>query len=226
MRAWIIRAGDDGRAVDRFVDEGVIGLGYDVVGDLERLDRWSIERALDDAGASTVDVHASMLISFLHEIVRGDVVVMPDSNRGEVVIGVIDGGYQHASWLPDDQHRHRRQVRWIARHPRADLPQVLADAGRQRAVLRRVDSPQVADHLAQVTAGELGRPADQATPERAPRAASPRRTSASGSTRTRRPPAAPRPRAAVVPTRRCDGCMQTKPVTQFDGDDPWCRDCA
>jgi hypothetical protein len=226
MRAWIIRAGSDGRSVDRFVDEGIIALDYDAIDDLTRLDRWSIERRLEDVDLRPADVHADLLISFLHEVVRGDVVVMADTARSEVVIGVVDGGYEHAAWLPEGQHRHRRRVDWLARHPRADLPSILADVSRQRVAMRRVDSPQIDDHLAAVRAGTIGRPADQRTAPRPARASS---TGSVSRTRTtarapRRAPT-PRPGPATVATRRCDGCFQTKPVTQFDGDGPWCRDC-
>lgn len=227
MRAWIVRAGDGGSHADEFVDGGFIGLPYDAVGDLRRLDRWAIERDLEAVGMTPVDAHATVLISFLHEVLSGDLVVMPDPGHGDVVIGVIDGPYQYAPGRSDDDHPHRRNVAWVARHGRADLPVVLADAARQRAPLRRVDSPSIDEHLARLRAGELGRPADQRS---APR---PERSAAGGgepSARAPRAPRAPRPRAtpkkAEVATRRCEACFQTKPVTQFDGDEPYCRDCA
>ncbi|HRW36447.1 MAG: hypothetical protein KDB04_13390 [Acidimicrobiales bacterium] len=229
MRAWIIRAGEGGAHVDEFVDQGIVALGYDAVDDLRRMDRWDIERALERVGISPPDAHATILISFLHEVLSGDLVVMPDSSRGEVVVGVVDGPYDFVPGRDEDDHPHRRKVEWLARHPRTDLPTVLADVQRQRVALRRVDSPSIDDHLARVRAGEVGRPADQRTAPRPPR--TPRATSSSA-------PRAPRsssgsssrarvtPRKAEVATRRCEACFQTKPVTQFDGDDPLCRDCA
>jgi hypothetical protein len=224
MRAWVIRGGEGGGSVDEFVDLGIIGLGYDGVEDLRRLDRWTIERRLEDVGMSTVDAHADVLISFLHEVLSGDVVVMPDPSRGEVVIGVVDGPYDHATHLGPDQHRHRRRVEWIARHPRTDLPTVLADVQRQRVALRRVDSPSIDEHLAQVRSGEIGRPADQRTAPRAARA--PRASAGPRAPRAPRPSRATAPKKPEMATRRCDGCYQTKPLTQFDPDEALCRDCA
>jgi hypothetical protein len=221
MRAWVIRGGEGGGSVDEFVDAGIIALGYDGVGDLRSLDRWTIERRLEDAGMSTIDAHADVLISFLHEVFSGDVVVMPDPSRGEVVVGVVDGPYDHATHLGPDQHRHRRRVEWIARHGRADLPPVLADVGRQRVPLRRVDSPSIDEHLARLRAGELGRPADQRTAPRVARA--PR---ASAGPRAPRASRAAAPKKPELATRRCEACFQSKPVSQFDGDETLCRDCA
>lgn len=228
MRAWIIRGGEGGRSVDAFVADGIIGLGYPEVGDVHRLDRWDLERTLEDAGYRPPDVHADTLVAFANAVVSGDPVVMPDPSRGEVVVGVVSGAYDCASYLAEDEHRHRRKVTWLARHAKADLPVVLSDVQRQRVPLRRVDSPSIEAYLASVRAGEIGRPADQTTAPRAPRAA---RTAGSssrsaGSSPSRRSSAPPAPRKAVVATRRCDGCFQTKPVTQFEADDPLCRDCA
>ncbi len=224
MRAWIIRGGDGGRFVDEFVDDGFVGPGYDAVGDLRRLDRWDIERSLERVGATTVDVHASVLLSFLHEVLTGDLVVLADTGRSEVVVGVIDGPYDYVPGRTDDDHPHRRKVRWIARHRWAELPPVLADGQRQRIALRRVDSPSIDEHLARLEAGEIGRPASQRGPVRAERSpGAPRAPRAPRSAAARSTPA--RPRKAEVSTRRCVVCFQTKPVTQFDGDSPSCRDC-
>jgi hypothetical protein len=226
MRAWIVRAGEGGAFVDSFVDEGIVGLPYEVVGDLRRLDRWAIERDLESVGMTPVDAHATMLISFLHEVLSGDAVVMPDPGRGEVVIGIVDGPYEYAPGRSDDDHPHRRKVRWIARHGRADLPTALADAARQRVALRRVDSSSIDEHVARLEAGTLGRPAAQRSAPRPARTAS----SSSGPRAPRARSSAARPRAtpikAEVATRRCEACFQTKPVSQFDDDEPYCRDCA
>ena len=199
MRAWIIRAGEGGAHVDEFVDQGVVALGYDAIDDLRRMDRWDIERALERVGISPPDAHATILISFLHEVLSGDLVVMPDSSRGEVVVGVVDGPYDFVPGRDEDDHPHRRKVEWLARHPRTDLPTVLADVQRQRVALRRVDSPSIDDHLARVRAGEVGRPADQRTAPRPPRTPPRARREASATPPGAAPrairgsPAAPRP---------------------------------
>lgn len=222
MRAWIIRGGEGGEAVDRFIDESIIGLGYGEVPDLEKVDRWDIKTALDNAGYSNPEAHADTLIAFLHEMVNGDGVFMSDPNHGDVVVGVIDGPYNCASYLETHEYRHRRKVRWIARHDRSALPVVLNDTARQRSVLRRVDSPSIRTHIDALESGALGRPATQRSAPRAPRVPG----SASGSASRPRRSSASSPKKPVIATRRCDGCYQTKPVTQFDGDETLCRDCA
>jgi hypothetical protein len=223
VRGWIIRGGEGNRLIDEFIDAGVVGVGYPSVPDARRVDRWDIERILEEDGSPAVDLHASMLIQFVHEIVVGDAVIMPDTPRGEVVVGVIDGPYEFHPELPPERDRHRRRVTWLGRHARSELPAVLQDLHRQRMALRRVDVAALGDHLERIRAGELGRPATQRTAPRAPRA--PR---AAGAPRAPRAPrsAPARPAKPEPAARRCEACFQTKALTLFDGDSTFCRDCA
>jgi hypothetical protein len=225
VRGWIIRGGEGNRLIDEFIDAGVIGLGYPSVPDARRVDRWDIERILEAEGSPAVDLHAAMLISFVHEVVVGDAVIMPDTPRGDVVIGVIAGPYEFHPEIDPHRHRHRRRVEWLGRHPRNELPAALHDLHRQRVTLRRVDVAALDEHLRRVRSGELGRPAADRRAPRAP--AGPRAPRSPRAPRASRASAAStRVAKAEIATRRCVGCFQTKPTSLFDGDDPLCRDCA
>ena len=220
VRVWVIRGGDHNRLVDDFVDRGEIGLVYPQVPNVRSVDRWEIDRRLEDTGMPNPDLHADVLLAFVHEVVTGDGVVLPDPGRGEVVVGVIDGPYDHRPDLEDDGS-HRRRVRWLGRHATKDLPEALHDVGRQREPFKRRDSAAFADHLDLVRAGRVGRPAAQIDKPRAPRA-----TSSTAGPRPRRASTTSSPRApakAEPAVRTCPSCFQHKPVALFDSH--ICRDC-
>ncbi|MFN8017411.1 MAG: hypothetical protein U0P45_04735 [Acidimicrobiales bacterium] len=224
MRVWVIRGGEQNRLVDDFVASGSVGLAYPEVPNVRTVDRWDIERRLEDTGTPNVDLHADILLAFVHEVVSGDAVVLPDPGRGEVVVGVFDGPYEHRPEVDEERGQHRRRVAWLGRHATKDLPEALQDVGRQRPALKRRDSAAFAEHLEQVRSGALGRPADQFERPRAPRApgSAPRRTSAPRAARASAPA---RPAKAEPAVRTCPSCFQQKPVALFD-EDGICRDCA
>ena len=223
VRVWVIRGGDGNRLVDDFVTSGSVGLVYPEVPNVRTVDRWDIERRIEATGASNVDVHADVLLAFVHEIVSGDAALLPDPTRGEVVVGTFDGPYEHRPDVADERGQHRRRVTWVGRHATKDLPEPLRDVGRQRPMLKRRDSATFAEHLDAVRSGRLGRPAeafDRPRAARAPSGASPRPRAAG----TARASAPARPAKAQPAVRTCPSCFQQKPAALFEDD--ICRDCA
>ena len=73
-------------------------------------------------GYATPGAAAKRFTRFVKEISIGDVILMPDTPRGEVVLGVVEGGYAFDREIDPEQYRHRRRVRWIGRHRLDDLP--------------------------------------------------------------------------------------------------------
>ncbi len=214
---WVIRGGEQNRLVDRFVDQGVIGMDYIQVPDAEILTRLEIRRFLADGlAANTLDAHESMLSAFVREIQVGDSVLVLDPQRGEVVVGTVTGGYAFHGDLPADDFRHRRTVDWLARHAVEDLPAAVQSVARQRPALQQHRDAEWAGYLAQVREQLIGRdPKDR--PARAA-VTSTRRASSTARASTPRTP------KAVVAQRTCPSCfLQTHP-DRFRGD--VCLDCA
>lgn len=213
-RVWVIRGGRDNRFVDCFLDDAVIGVGYFTIPDARSLGRQAIEALLRAEGTSAaVAWHAEMLVDFVHRMAPGDVVIMPDTPRGEVVIGEVAGGYEFHAELPSERYRHRRAMRWLGRHPHAYLPPGREDLYRQRPTLLELhDADDLVAHAERVRRGELGRPA---TERRGRQRAAPRSSTAAAAHERR------------VDERVCESCYQTLAASAFPGPgSPICRSCA
>lgn len=222
-RVWIVRAGDEGQLVDLFVDAGVIGLEYPDVPDGRRVDQYDVIERLKARGWTSPERRAEMFILFVHQVRPGHLVVLPDTARGDVVVGRVEGEYTYDSSIDLDECIHRRAVTWLGRHDRSELPPSARDLYRQRAVLTERTSPGLLEHLEKVEHGEVGRAPHELDAPRAPRAP--------------RPPAAPRaPRAPKAPpklkvpaattTRACTSCFLAKSPDLFLGGGDTCVDCA
>lgn len=216
---WVIHGGEQSQMVDRFVDGGVIALGYSQVPDAEILTRSEIRRFLAD-GRSTaaLDAAEEMFSAFVRELQVGDSVLLPDPHRGEVIVGTITSGYEFDGTEGSEALSHRRSVEWIARHPIGDLPAAVQGVARQKATLQQHRDAEWAGYLAQVRDHEIGRdPKDR--PARSAAVPATRRRAA-GTARA----ATPRTPKAVVAQRTCPSCfLQTHP-DRFRGD--VCVDCA
>lgn len=217
-RVWVIRGGEEHNLVDTLVAEGVIGLHYPDVTDGRTVDQYDVTERLKARGWTNPETRAELFQQFVHQVAAGHAVVMPDPSRREVVIGLVDGDYEFRYDLDPDDHRHRRPVRWLARHGTDLLPESHRDLTRQRAALAERTSPSLLAHVEAVERGERGRnPADTAAPPRA---------RAAGTTRRAAPRAAKAPPAPAPPsTKTCTECFLTKALDLFPGGGDVCRDC-
>jgi predicted Mrr-cat superfamily restriction endonuclease len=66
--------------------------------------------------------YASMLVRFVYEMQIGDVVVMPDSSAGEVIVGEVAGTYAHLRQPPVAGFDHSRRMKWRRRIVWRELP--------------------------------------------------------------------------------------------------------
>jgi len=216
---WVLRAGEDNRHADAFVDGGYAAVAFPELGDGRPLDRYQVTRTLERAEVPDPPGAAARFHMFVHTMAPGDAVVLLDANRKELVFGVVDGDYVYEAAAPPSQFRHRRPVRWVGRHDRESLPAQWHGFHKQRPVIARYDASTLDEHIDRVLAGEIGRPAGQRS---AVRVSSDGRGSRSSS-----PPrvrAAPKPKAPVKRLRTCPGCGFNLNETVFEGGDV-CRDC-
>jgi hypothetical protein len=156
-RVWFIRGGDKNRLVDDFVDDGFIGMGYYGVPDGRTLSEADLMARLRTDNVRTAGQRAARFRLFVDEMAPGDVVVMPDTPRGEMVIGEVVGEYEYLGDLSPDRYRHRRSVKWFGRHPHSYLPPGREDLYRERRPLRELDAPDFVRHAERVRRGEVGR---------------------------------------------------------------------
>ena len=100
-RHWVVRAGEENRLVDEFIDSGVTGVGYFTVPDGTDLTYTAVRRLLvAEATSEALDLHTSMFIEFVKEISIGHIILMPDTPRRDMVIGDVTGPYEFHADLP------------------------------------------------------------------------------------------------------------------------------
>lgn len=215
-RVWVIRGGEENDLVDAFVEGGYIAVEYPDVTDGRTVDTYDVTERLRARGWTVPEARAEMFEQFVHRIGIGDLVVLPDTPRREVVIGRVEGGYAFQSFLDPDSHRHRREVTWLGRHPVGLLPESSRDITRQRTTLTERSSAALLAHAEAVERGEVGRDARQLVPPTPARTArQPRTTSA----------ARPAAKVAAPTSRACASCFLVKSLDLFPGGGDVCVDC-
>ncbi|MFJ4947578.1 CBS domain-containing protein [Streptomyces sp. NPDC088760] len=118
MRAWVVRAGENGQREHAALEEGVLLAGWHELGDLTDLTtrediRAAVAAAYPEEGPYTVGNWTGQLYRFVHEIQPGDFVVLP-LKSWRVAVGRIRGGYEHDARATDGP-RHIRRVEWLVK---------------------------------------------------------------------------------------------------------------
>lgn len=127
MTLWVVKGGRSGEREERFLDESVVGIGWDEISDLSTFaTREDLKQAYRTEYPGSSDgkaaVHVGQLWAFGHTMQTGDLVVVPLKSRGQIAIGQIAGPYRHTSELGADM-RHVRPVKWH----RTDFPRTAFD---------------------------------------------------------------------------------------------------
>src|SRR5688572_2592665 len=127
-RLWGIHAGRSGEADELFLLNGLVGLGWEQVGDLAALsdDREAFKAAVAKAyphkKAGAIPNNAGQLFRLVHDMREGDLVVYPSKRDRKVHIGRVTGPYRHdLSHSPI--YPQRRPVEWLKEVPRAKFSQ-------------------------------------------------------------------------------------------------------
>lgn len=127
-RIWGIHAGRSGEADDLFLGKGLIGLGWEAIGDLSRLDasreafKAAVEKAYPNKKAGAIPNNAGQLYRLVHEMAVGDYVVYPSKRDRLVHIGRVTGPYRHET-STESIYPQRRPVEWLKAVPRSRFSQ-------------------------------------------------------------------------------------------------------
>jgi restriction system protein len=118
MRAWVVRAGENGERERAALEEGVLVVGWDrlTMGDLADAAtrdeiRGAVAAAYPDEGPYTIGNWTGQLYRFVHEIQPGDLVVLP-LKSWLVAVGRVTGDYEYRAEATDGM-RHVRRVEWL-----------------------------------------------------------------------------------------------------------------
>ena len=92
-KAWLARAGSDGRYEQLALDNELVAIGGGELGDLTALNREAVAKRIrseyPDAGKGKVSNWTGQLSAFLHGFQTGDLVVLPLKTRPMIAIGRI-----------------------------------------------------------------------------------------------------------------------------------------
>ena len=215
-----MRGGEENDLIDAFVEGGYIAVEYPDITDGRTVDTYDVTERLRARGWTVPEARAEMFEQFVHRIALGDLVVLPDTSRREVVVGRVDGAYAFHGFLDAESHRHRREVTWLGRHAVGLLPESSRDITRQRTLLTERSSAALLAHVESVERGEVGRDPHQLVapaPTRTPRQPRAPRTSTAKATKAAKP--------TPPSDRTCPGCYLQKAVGQFRDGSDLCIDC-
>lgn len=110
---WIYAPGDNARKWDEFYQDGVMGLGWDFLGNLEKYEnRSDVEKAIsehqNDDKRPTNDSKA--VWDFYQEVKSGDIVYAKAGVKRIIGKGVVTGDYYFDNRVSEYKHRHT--VKW------------------------------------------------------------------------------------------------------------------
>ena len=176
---WVLRAKpSDVPSVDKFLEGGLIGIGWPDIGSMEGMTDSEIEKAYEEAYSDNEElqrkpmkkaIHKGQLKDFARHMQVGDIVLVPDV--ATVHVGTIESPYYYVA--DDPVCPHRRRVRWLTGKtgiPRERLHQKLRDSMRsqltvfQPGLARDVGLALLAESIPELA--ERGKPV-AATPEQA-----------------------------------------------------------
>jgi restriction system protein len=118
MRAWVVRAGENGEREHTALEKGILLVGWQGLGDLTDITtregiKAAVAAAYPDEGPYTVGNWTGQLYRFVHEIQSGDLVVLP-LKTWRVAIGRVAGGYEYRADAANGP-RHVRRVEWLVK---------------------------------------------------------------------------------------------------------------
>ncbi len=122
-RAWMVRAGQRGMALEDFLDRGVVAIGWGNVGDLARLSgrdqiRGRAAGLYPTASRGKLAGLVGCLYKIRDVIEVGDAVVTYDPSARTYHVGVVRGAYQ---FNEDGDFNHERKVEWMKQVQRDEL---------------------------------------------------------------------------------------------------------
>ncbi len=123
--AWRLRAWNDPELERRWLDEGVISISKDEIGDLTT---WPgddavatrLREALPERSRQAIGMFVTYWRYFREDMARADLVAVPLTGS-RVAIGEITSDYRHSPAEPDERMRHLRSVIWERTLQRSDL---------------------------------------------------------------------------------------------------------
>ncbi len=159
VRAWVVRAGEEGQAELHNLDHGVVTIGWGEFGSQvgEFFDPEKFKQHLEERFDSSGGRGRYQIWNFAKTIEIGDLVVMPQKRaelggRRLIAIGRVTGPYEYDPSLADD-FMQRRKVEWLQTDLSRDVVRADLDASMNSSQtvfsLSRHDAPYRIAYLAE-----------------------------------------------------------------------------
>jgi len=122
LTLWVCKTGNRGQREERIIENSVLGIGWEDLGDLSKIRSRSELKALyskyyPDASTGRMNNHVGQILSFLKKTKVGDTVVIPLKLTRKIAVGKIVGDYVFREDLGADM-KHTMPVEW----KRKDIP--------------------------------------------------------------------------------------------------------
>ncbi len=114
-KMWMIRAGEGAHLIDDFLENGIVAMGWDELGDLSGKKKSDIKRLMKEKygeySRGKIAISSGQLVRFLFEINIGDHVITYQPSTRTYHIGKVSGEYEYNSKRVE--YRHVRKVEWV-----------------------------------------------------------------------------------------------------------------
>lgn len=130
MALWMVRAGSGGEYEDLAIENGMVAVSFEPLGDLSAAKsrdevRELMRTSYPDTGEGAITNRAGQLWTFIHRIQVGDLIALPLKSQPAISFGQVTGPYKYESGNPAGA-RHTRSVKWLKTSvPRASIDQDL-----------------------------------------------------------------------------------------------------
>jgi len=128
-RVWVIRLGEGGQLADDCRTKQLAAIGWSEVGDLSAFKdyenlRASVYESYRDQYKSPggAGVAAGMLWSFVNDVKSGDIVISPERETRELMVGKVAGNYVFDPSAIASDYPNIRKVEWIGELPFESVP--------------------------------------------------------------------------------------------------------
>jgi len=130
MAIWLVRAGKYGERESLALEEGLVVIGWEELGDLSKIaTRDELKDLFDQTypniGTSQRDNWVAQVWAFKARIEKVDLVALPSKTQPTIAIGRVEGDYEYRA-IGTGEKVHCRPVQWIAPDvPRSQIGQDL-----------------------------------------------------------------------------------------------------
>lgn len=124
--AWMVRGGNDNVLADQFKEKKAVAIGWRTLGNLSELktrDQFKerYQKAYPNYNKQRESVNVGVVYRFVREIQNGDYVLSYIKDSREVLIGIMEAGYEYQPKLFNGDYPHIRQIQWRKKVSRDDF---------------------------------------------------------------------------------------------------------